>query len=130
MASILAEAPPRSFAILQGEHGYDSQVFWDTVPNVTFALFVIAWVVNWKTARRKLILAALGLFVAADLLAIFLLGPTFDALIAGGFRDGVDPLLQSQAAAWLMLDWSVWGAGLISGLLLLFAIVRPVDSSK
>ena len=74
MASILAEARPGSFAILQGEHGYDSQVFWDTVPNVTFALFVIAWVVNWRTARRKLILAALGLFVTAGLSAFFFSG--------------------------------------------------------
>ena len=130
MASTIAEAPPRSFAILQGEHGYNSQAFWDIVPNITFVLFMIALAANWRTARRKMIFAAMGLFVAAGLLAIFVVGPRFDALIAGGFREDVDPLLQSQAAAWLTLDWTVWGIGLISGLLLLLAVVSPIDSSK
>src|SRR6187401_364378 len=32
VASTVSEAPPRSFAMLQGEYGYNSSAFWDTVP--------------------------------------------------------------------------------------------------
>lgn len=128
IASTLAEAPPRSFAILQGEYGYDSQAFWAVVPNITLLLFVLALIANWKTPRRNLLLAALGLFVAAGLLAMFFLGPTFDALIAKGFSDEIDPVLKLQASTWLTMDWAVWGLGLVAGFLLLIALVRPVTS--
>ena len=128
IASTVAAAPPRSFAILQGEYGYDSQAFWAVVPNITLLLFVLALITNWKTARRNLLLAALGLFVAAGLLAMLFLGPTFDRMIARGFSDEIDPVLQSEASTWLMMDWSVWGLGLLAGLLLLIALIRPVAS--
>jgi hypothetical protein len=128
IASTVVEAPPRSFAILQGEYGYDSQAFWAVVPNITLLLFVLALIANWRTARRNLLLAALGLFVLAGLLAIFFLGPTFDAMIARGFSDEIDPVLKSQASTWLMMDWAVWGLGLVAGWLLLIALMRPVTS--
>ena len=53
VASTVSEAPPRSFAMLQGEYGYNSSAFWDTVPMITFVLFIIALVTNWKNQRRK-----------------------------------------------------------------------------
>jgi len=31
MVSTIAEAPPRSFAILEGQYRYDSSPFWETV---------------------------------------------------------------------------------------------------
>jgi len=128
IASTVAAGPPRSFAILQGEYGYDSQAFWTVVPNITLLFFVLALIANWRTPRRNLLLAALGLFVSAGLLAMFLLGPMFDRMTARGFNDEIDPVLQSEASTWLMMDWSVWGLGLLAGLLLLVALVRPVTS--
>ena len=35
IAATIAEAPPRSFAIFEGEYGYDSSAFWNTVPPIT-----------------------------------------------------------------------------------------------
>ena len=40
VASTVSAAPPRSFAILQGEYRYDSSAFWSIVPMVTALLFV------------------------------------------------------------------------------------------
>ena len=37
VASTIAEAPPRSFAILEGPYRYDSSAFWSTVPPITGA---------------------------------------------------------------------------------------------
>lgn len=126
IVSTIAEAPPRSFAMLQGEYGYNSSAFWNTVPMITFVLFIIVLITNWKTQRRKLILFALGLFIAAGLVAGFFLDPIFADLIKGGYSDQVDPILQAKAKRWYIFDWLVWVLGLLAGLILLFALVRPI----
>lgn len=46
VASTVSAAPPRSFAMLQGEYGYNSSAFWNTFPTITSVLFVIALVAN------------------------------------------------------------------------------------
>ncbi len=126
VASTVAEAPPRSFAMLEGEYGYNSTTFWDIVPTITFVLLLIALVTNWKNQRRKLILVAFIMFVAAGLLAGFFLEPVFANMIERGYSDHVDPVLQARSARWLMLDWMVWGLGLATGLILLLALVSPL----
>ncbi len=130
VASTVSAAPPRSFAMLQGEYGYDSSAFWNTVPAITFVLFVIALGANWKTPRRSLLLVALTLFVIGGLVAGFYLEPVFDEMKAIGFRDEVDPVLQSRAARWYALDWSVWVVGAVAGLTLLLALIRPVSALR
>lgn len=125
VASTVSAAPPRSFAMLQGEYGYNSMAFWSTVPTITFALFLIALVVNWKTPRRKLLLIALALFVIGGAVAGIFLEPVFDEMKAIGFRDEVDPMLQARAATWYALDWGVWGFGALAGVTLLLALLRP-----
>lgn len=125
VASTVSKAPPRSFAILEGEFRYDSSAFWEIVPAVTGILFIIAIAGNWATSRRWLLLISFGLFVAAGLLAGLFLEPEFARMIATGYSDTVDPVLQSRAARWYALDWAVWGVGLVSGLVLLLALLRP-----
>src|SRR5688572_16904093 len=97
VASTVSAAPPRSFAILQGEYRYDSSAFWSTLPVITFSLFIIGLVANWKTPRRKFILVALTLFVIAGLAAGLYLEPVFEEMKAIGFRDEVDPVLLRRA---------------------------------
>ncbi len=130
LAGTIVAAPPRSFAILQGEYGYDSSAFWDTSPPIVFALFIIALVANWKTQRRNLMLFALTIFVVQALLMMFLVEPDFTEMKAMGFRDEVDPVLQSRAARWYALDWLGWAIGAIGGVALLLALIRPVTTPK
>lgn len=92
---------------------------------ITFILFIVALIANWKTARRKLILLALTLFIVAGLAAGIYLEPMFDEMKAIGYRDEIDPALQSRAATWYALDWAVWGTGCLAGLTLLLALIRP-----
>ena len=63
---------------------------------------MIALVANWRTARRKFLLAALGLFVAGGLFAGLYLEPMFDAMISRGYADHIDPEMQREAATWYM----------------------------
>jgi hypothetical protein len=129
-ASTVAKAPPRSFAMFEGEYGYDSSAFWDTVPTITAILFVVSLVANWRTGRRNLLVLAAAMFVVGAILAIFLLMPEFAELQAIPFRDVVDPALQRRAAKWLALDWAVWSLGAISGLALLVALARPIPTDR
>jgi len=128
IASTLSEAPPRSFAMLQGEYGYNSSSFWDIVPTITFLLFIIALITNWKTQRQKLILIALTLFIIAGLLAAFFLEPLFADIIKNGYSDQVDTASQVQAQRWYIFDWMVWTLSLVSGLTLLVALTRPLKN--
>ncbi len=130
IASTIAKAPPRSFAMFQGEYGYDSSAFWDTSPPIVFALFIIALIANWKTGRRNPMLFALTIFIAQALLMMFLVEPDFTEMKAMGFRDEVDPVLQSRAARWYALDWLGWAIGAIGGVALLLALIRPVTTPK
>ena len=125
VACTITEAPPRSFAMLQGEYGYNSSAFWDTVPIITFVLFIIALITNWKNHRRKLILFALTLFIIGGLVAGFFLEPVFADMIKRGYSDQVDPILKNQAKKWYIFDWMVWSLGLVAGLTLLVALIRP-----
>jgi hypothetical protein len=128
--STLVAAPPRSFAILQGEYRYDSSVFWSKVPPIAFVLLIIALVTNWKTRRRQLLLLALTLFFVLGLVSGLYLEPTFDEIKAMGYRDEVDPALQSRAAMWYATDWAVWSVGMVGGLALLLALIRPVTTPQ
>ena len=130
VASTISEAPPRSFFILQGEYGYNSSSFWDIVPTLTFSLFIIALITNWKTQRQKLILYALVLFIIAGLVAGLLLEPFFADIIKIGYSDRVDTALQVKAQRWYILDWMVWTLSLVAGLMLLVALMRPLKIEK
>src|SRR5687767_6908919 len=77
IASTIAEAPPRSFAIFEGEYGYDSSAFWNTFPPISFALFIIALFANWKTGHRNHMLFALTMFLIGGLVMMLLVEPDF-----------------------------------------------------
>jgi hypothetical protein len=128
VADTLAQAPPRSFAILEGQYRYDSSAFWGTVPPITGLLYILALVANWKTRRRMLLLASFALFVIGGLVAGLLLEPEFATITATGYSDTIDPALQSRAACWLAFDWAVWGISLAAGIALLLALARPISS--
>lgn len=130
VASTIAEAPPRSFAILEGQYRYDSSSFWGTVPPITGLLFIAGLIANWKTLRRTLLLASFGLFLIGGLVAGLLLEPEFATITAAGYGDKVDPALQSRAANWLACDWAVWGTSLAAGIALLLALARPISSKE
>ena len=127
MVRTYIQAPPRSFAIFEGEYGYSSGAFWEIVPTVTSVLFLAAIAANWKTRRRGLLLASFSLFILCALAAGFLLEPAFAEMIAMGYRDTVDPVLQERAAFLYQLDLVIWLTALVSGVLVLFALVKRVD---
>ena len=120
--------PPRSFAMLQGAHGYDSSIYWNTVPMITLVTLLLALVANWKSTRRGLLLLALALFVVGSVIAGVVVEPGFGKLLAVGYSDAVDPALKSQAATLYLYDWVLWLVSLAAGISLLSALARPAAS--
>ncbi len=89
-----------------GAYGYDSGPFWEVMPTVTLGLLLLALVDNWRTPRRRLLLAAMALFIVAGLFAVFVMGPIQTAVVGAGYSNAVDETLRVQAARWYMLDWA------------------------
>jgi hypothetical protein len=70
------------------------------------------------------------MFIVSGLVVGFFLEPIFDEMKAAGYRDEIDPFLQSRAATWYALDWTVWSFGSVAGLSLLLALIRPVTIAR
>jgi hypothetical protein len=75
-------------------------------------------------------LFALTMFLVGGLVMMLLVEPDFAEMKAMGYRDEVDPVLQSRAAKWYALDWLGWAIGAIGGVALLLALIRPVTTLK
>ncbi len=122
----VTKAPPRSLAMYAGEYGYNSGPFWEVMPTVTLGLLLIALVGNWRTPRRRLLLAAVALFIAAGLFTVFVMGPAQAAVVGAGYSDVVDEALRTLAARWHMLDWASWALTLSVGVVLVAALAVRV----
>jgi len=114
----VTEAPPRSLAMYASEYGYDSGLFWNVMPTVTLGLLLLALLGNWRTPRRRLLLAALTLFVAAGLFSVFVMGPVQATVVGAGYSDAVNEALRAKAVRWYTLDWAGWALTLSVGLIL------------
>jgi hypothetical protein len=125
----VTKAPPRSLAMYAGEYGYNSGPFWEVMPTVTLVLLLIALVGNWRTPRRRLILAALALFIAAGLFTVFVMGPAQEAVVRVGYSDAVNEALRVQAARWHLLDWASWALTLSVGVVLATSLVVRVPEA-
>lgn len=125
IVSTVTKAPPRSLAMYAGEYGYNSGPFWETMPAVTLGLLLIALAGNWRTPRRRFVVAALGLFIVAGLFTALVMGPAQAAVVGAGYSDTVDAALGAQAARWHMLDWTAWALTLSVGVLLAIALAGP-----
>jgi hypothetical protein len=122
-------APPRSLAMYAGEYGYNSGPFWDVMPTVTLGLLLFALAGNWRTPRRRLLLAAVALFIAAGLFSVLVMGPAQAAVVGVGYRDAVDEALRVQAARWHALDWASWALTLSTGIVLAASLAVRVPEA-
>ena len=124
----VAAAPPRSLAMYAGEYGFNSGPFWEVMPTVTLGLLLVALAGNWRTPRRRLLLAAVALFIAAGIFTVFVMEPAQEAVLGVGYSDSVDEALRVRAARWHLLDWAAWAPTLGVGVVLAVSLaVRVPD---
>ena len=130
MVRTMVAEPPRSFQVLEGPFGYDSSGWWDTVPNVTFTLLMLALALNWRSPRRGLLVWAFAILAVTGIVAVFWLEPLHAEAIAGGYTDAFDPALWERAQLWYRVDWLVCGLSGLVGLVSLTALLKPVPESN
>lgn len=109
--------------MLVGDYGYDSSIFWDTIPNLTTLLFVIALIAGWKTQARKWIIISFSIFIVAGVFAIVVVEPKFAELIS----DESSVNLNELTSSWYQLDWMLWFLTLLSGLILIKPIYERLN---
>ena len=129
IVSTVTKAPPRSLAMYAGEYGYNSGPFWEVMPTVTLGLLLVALVGNWRTPRRRLVLTAIALFIAAGLFTVFVMSPAQEAVVGAGYSDAVDEALRAHAARWHMLDWISWALTLSVGVVLATSLTVRVPEA-
>ncbi len=130
IVNTVTAAPPRSLAMYAGPYAYNSGPFWEVMPTVTLGLILVALAGNWRTPRRRLLLASVALFIAAGLFTVLVMGPVQDVVVSVGYNDSVNETLRVQAARWRLLDWAGWVLTLGSGLLLISAMVVRVPETS
>ncbi len=119
----LVKNPPKSFHMLIGDYGYDSTIFWNTIPNLTALLFVIALIACWKTKARMWIIISFLIFIIAGVFAMVVVEPRFAELISNQNNTN----LNEMTSTWYRLDWTLWFLTLLSGLLLTKPIYERLD---
>ena len=122
-------APPRSLAMYSGEYGFNSGPFWEVMPTVTLGLLLVALAGNWRTPRRRLLLAAMALFMTAGIFTVFVMGPAQQAVVGVGYSDTVDEALRVRAARWHLLDWVAWALTLSFGVVLAASLAVRVPEA-
>jgi hypothetical protein len=99
------------------------------MPTVIFVLILIALAGNWRTPRRRLLLAAVALFIAAGIFTVFVMGPAEATVVRVAYSDTVDEALRVQAARWLLLDWASWALALSTGVVLAASLAVRVPEA-
>ena len=111
----VVENPPSSFYMLMGDYGYDSSMFWNTIPNFTAVLFVVALIAYWKTKARTWIIISFSIFIVAGVLAMAVVEPKFAELISNQNNTNLSEI----TSTWYRLDWTLWYLTFLSGLFLM-----------
>jgi hypothetical protein len=127
IATTAFAAPPASFAMYQGEYGYDGSHFWAIAPNVVLALYILALIVNWHTPRRSLLLISFGGFVLVAAVSAFYIFPEYQSITSVPYSDTVDPALKARGTFWQTIDLVRWLIYVGFGSLLLFALRQPEE---
>lgn len=99
-----SSGPPASLSIFQGPHGLHAEYFWMAIHPIAILLLVISLVLNWRTLRKKAIIAVLGGYVLILIITSIYFVPELIAIIHSPYQDTVDQALLERASLWETLS--------------------------
>ena len=102
---VVAEAPPRSLAMLQGPYGFNPVLFWITFRPLTLLLFIIAAIVTFRTPQRRLLLTALFIDICVILATYLYFAPETGSILSVPYADNTDPELLNRVNVWKNLNY-------------------------
>lgn len=129
---VIASAPPKSLAMLQGPYKFFPVPFWVLFHPLSELFFVFALIFNWKISpyRRKLLLYAISGAVLLHLATTFYFAPETGVIAEAPYSDTVDETLKSRAQLWVNLNYIRLGVQYVIAILLLFAVNRNLDPEE
>jgi hypothetical protein len=107
---VVAEAPPRSLAMLQGPYGFNPVLFWITFRPITLLLIVAAAIVTFKTPARRLVLTAFFIDVCVILSTYLYFAPETGSILSVPYADNANPELSDRVTLWKNLNYIRLGA--------------------
>lgn len=133
VTTLVASAPPKSFAMMQGPYGFNPVKFWVTFRPLTILLFVLTLVSNWNYSpvRRKLILLSFVIDIAVIVATFSYFAPETEIFVSAPYSENqVDAALLERARFWENMNIIRLGAIYLSSLFLLIALNRTNTEIK
>ncbi len=117
---------PRSLTMFQGAYAIQSANFWMPVHPVTLLLFIVALVLNWKTDRKKYLLAPLVIYMVILVVTFAVLVPELISLTTTVYSQTVDATITKRGHTWINLSLVRMAFLLVAYCILLLGLNRPV----
>lgn len=103
VTSVVASAPPKSLAMIQGPYGFSPIAFWATFRPLTILFFILALIFNWNISpdRRKLLVIAFLIDIAVTIATFSYFAPETGVIATAPFDENlIDLSLQARAQQW------------------------------
>ncbi len=126
---VWSAAVPASLTIFQGEYALAAQRFWIPIHPVTLILLAAALALNWKSARRKLIIATITGYAAVLAITTVWFVPELLAITRSPYSNAIDPVLTQRGATWEFYSLTRLSFLILLAISLLFGLSKPVESS-
>ncbi len=125
---VVASAPPKSLAMLQGEYRFSPLKFWGIFRPISIVLFIAAIALNWNAsaARRKLLLFAFAIDILVTIATYTYFAPETGKIISAPFSNTVDDDLKAILQRWAFLNNFRLGAIYLGAWLILLALNKPL----
>ncbi|MEQ1585966.1 MAG: hypothetical protein ABL895_08820 [Cyclobacteriaceae bacterium] len=133
ITNLVASAPPKSLAMLQGPYGFNPVKFWVTFRPLTILLFIAALFFNWRVSsfRRKLLLFAFVIDCAVTLSTFLYFAPETGVIASAKYdSEVIDSDLFVRLQRWESLNWLRIGAFYTAGILLLLSLNTSLVAEK
>ncbi len=118
------QALPESLSMFQGQYGLYPQAFWIPVHPVTLALFAMALIASWKTARRgNLLVAFIGYAIVLGITFVYFV-PELIELTSTSFGRSIDAGLTNRAKLWETLSLVRLSLLIVLSLILLLGLTK------
>lgn len=116
--------PPKSLTMFQGNYAIESEHFWRVIHPVTFVLFLITLVLNWRTVKKNYILIPLLIYIVLMALTFIYYVPELKSIISTPYSTTVDANIQNRASLWITLSLIRMTFIVISAIILLLGLTK------
>ncbi len=127
---VWASVPPASLAMFQGDYAIAPQRFWIPIHPITMLLLITSLVFNWRTERRKYILATVIGYVIVLAVTFLVFVPELIAITQTAYGTTIDPDLARRARTWEIMSLIRLAAMFLLAIVLLYGLSKSGEPGK